>query len=298
MALSLLIYGLQIGCAYAILAIGYSMVYGIIGMINFAHGDFLMVGAYIAFFIFSSFVEIPGNVLIIVSVILLAMFFTGVLGISIERLAYKPLRDKPRFTSLITAIAMSVFLENFPAVIPAIGPYRKTFPCIIPTITFRIRENTQITLAQVIVTAVTFVLCIVMYLFVQKTTYGKQMRAVQQDKDVAAIMGIDVNATISLTFFIGAALAALAGCLYSSLYPMLSLTMGNTMGMKAFICAVFGGIGDIRGAMLGGILIGIIETVATYFNSEFAYGVSFIVLILVLLFRPQGILGEKLQEKV
>ena len=122
MALSLLIYGLQIGCAYAILAIGYSMVYGIIGMINFAHGDFLMVGAYIAFFIFSSFVEIPGNVLIIVSVILLAMFFTGVLGISIERLAYKPLRDKPRFTSLITAIAMSVFLENFPAVIPAIGP--------------------------------------------------------------------------------------------------------------------------------------------------------------------------------
>lgn len=298
MALSLLIYGLQVGCAYAMLAIGYSMVYGIIGMINFAHGDFLMVGAYVAFFIFSSFAEVPKAALIIISVIVIAMFCTGMLGVTIERLAYKPLRNKPRLTSLITAIAVSIFLENFPAVIPAIGPYRKTFPRIIPTKIFKITGNTQITLAQIIVTVVTLILCAAMYLFVQKTSYGKQMRAVQQDKDAASLMGIDVNATISLTFFIGASLAALAGCLYSCLYPMLSLTMGNTMGMKAFICAVFGGIGDIRGAMLGGILMGIIETVATYFNSEFAYGVSFIVLILVLLFRPQGILGEKLHEKV
>lgn len=298
MVVNLIIYGLQLGCAYALLAIGYSMVYGIIGMINFAHGDFLMVGAYVAFYLFGMFAEIPKNVLIICSVIIAAMFCTGMLGVTIERLAYKPLRSKPRLTSLITAIAMSIFLENFPAVIPAIGPYRKTFPSsIIPTVIFPFGQ-TQITLTQIIVTVVTFTLCTIMYLFVQKTSYGKQMRAVQQDKDAASLMGINVNSIVSLTFFIGAALAALAGCLYSCLYPMLSLTMGNAMGMKAFICAVFGGIGDIRGAMLGGIIMGIIETFATYFNSEFAYGVSFIVLILVLLLRPQGLLGQKLAEKV
>lgn len=297
MFLQLLVYGLQLGCAYALLAIGYSMVYGIIGMINFAHGDFLMVGAYVAFYIFSIFTEVPTSVLVIVGVIIAAMFCTGALGVTIERLAYKPLRNKARLTALITAIGMSIFLENFPRALPFIGPNAKSFPNIIPVKMYSI-GTLMITNVQMIMIGVTLALCAVMYLFVQKTTYGKQMRAVCQDKNAASLMGINVNGVISLTFFIGASLAALSGCLYSCLYPTITLTMGSTMGLKAFICAVFGGIGDIRGAMLGGLVMGIIEIFASYVNSEFAYGVSFIVLILVLIFRPEGILGHKTVEKV
>lgn len=297
MLLQLLIYGLQLGCAYALLAIGYSMVYGIIGMINFAHGDFMMVGAYVAFYIFSMFTEIPTNVLIVVGVLIIAMFCTGWLGVLIERVAYKPLRSKARLTALITAIGVSIFLENFPRALPFIGPNAKSFPTIFPVVVYQWGSVT-VTNIQLIMIIVTIVLCAGMYLFVQKTTYGKQMRAVCQDKNAASLMGINVNGVISLTFFIGAALAALSGCLYSCRYPTLTLTMGSTMGMKSFICAVFGGIGDIRGAMLGGIVMGIIEIFASYVNSEFAYGVSFIVLILILLFRPEGILGHKTIEKV
>ena len=297
MILQLLIYGLQLGCAYALLAIGYSMVYGIIGMINFAHGDFLMVGAYVAYYIFAAFTDIPTNILIIVGVIIIAMFCTGGLGVTIERIAYKPLRNKARLTALITAIGVSLFLENFPRALPFIGPNAKSFPSIIPVRIFQLGSLT-ITSVQLVMICVTLVLCLVMYLFVQKTSYGKQMRAVCQDKDASSLMGINVNGVISLTFFIGASLAALSGCLYSTLYPTITLTMGSTMGLKSFICAVFGGIGDIRGAMMGGLMMGIIEIYASYLNSEYAYGVSFIILILVLLLRPEGILGHKTIEKV
>ncbi len=297
MILQLLIYGLQLGCAYALLAIGYSMVYGIIGMINFAHGDFLMVGAYVAFYLFGIFTDVPTNMLVIIGVIIAAMFCTGGLGFVIERVAYKPLRNKARLTALITAIGMSLFLENFPRALPFIGPNAKSFPSIIPVKMFQI-GNLTVTSVQLVMIGVTLVLCLVMNFFVQRTTYGKQMRAVCQDKNAASLMGINVNGVISLTFFIGAALAALSGCLYSCLYPTITLTMGSTMGLKSFICAVFGGIGDIRGAMLGGLVMGIIEIYASYLNSEFAYGVSFIVLILVLLLRPEGILGHRTVEKV
>lgn len=297
MVLQFLVYGLQLGCAYALLAIGYSMVYGIIGMINFAHGDFLMIGAYIAFYIFSAFTEIPTGVLVIVGVIIAAMFCTGTIGVTIERLAYKPLRNKARLTALITAIGMSIFLENFPRALSFIGPNAKSFPNIIPVKMFNL-GGLMVTNVQIIMVTVTVVLCFAMDRFVQKTSYGKQMRAVCQDKNAAALMGINVNGVISLTFFIGAALAALSGCLYSCMYPTITLTMGSNMGMKSFICAVLGGIGDIRGAMLGGLVMGIIEIFASYANSEFAYGVSFIVLILVLIFRPEGILGHKTVEKV
>lgn len=297
MILQLLIYGLQLGCAYALLAIGYSMVYGIIGMINFAHRDFLMVGAYVAFYLFGIFTDVPTNMLVIIGVIIAAMFCTGGLGFVIERVAYKPLRNKARLTALITAIGMSLFLENFPRALPFIGPNAKSFPSIIPVKMFQI-GNLTVTSVQLVMIGVTLVLCLVMNFFVQRTTYGKQMRAVCQDKNAASLMGINVNGVISLTFFIGAALAALSGCLYSCLYPTITLTMGSTMGLKSFICAVFGGIGDIRGAMLGGLVMGIIEIYASYLNSEFAYGVSFIVLILVLLLRPEGILGHRTVEKV
>lgn len=297
MILQILVYGLQLGSTYALLALGYSMVYGIVGMINFAHGDLLMVGAYTAFFIFAAFKTTPTNMLIIVGVIILTAILVGALGALIEKVAYKPLRNKARLSALITAIGVSMFIENFPRALPFIGPNARSFPAIIPMKVLTV-GSINITTIQLVTVLTAVVLMIILSLFVNKTVYGKQMRAVQQNKDASSLMGINVNGIISLTFFLGAALAAISGILYASTYPTITLTMGSVLGMKAFICAVLGGIGEIKGAMLGGFVLGIAEMFANYINADFGYGISFIILILVLILRPQGLVGKETIEKV
>ena len=297
MILQILVYGLQLGSTYALLALGYSMVYGIVGMINFAHGDLLRVGAYTAFFIFAAFKTTPTNMLIIVGVIILTAILVGALGALIEKVAYKPLRNKARLSALITAIGVSMFIENFPRALPFIGPNARSFPAIIPMKVLTV-GSINITTIQLVTILTAVVLMIILSLFVNKTVYGKQMRAVQQNKDASSLMGINVNGIISLTFFLGAALAAISGILYASTYPTITLTMGSVLGMKAFICAVLGGIGEIKGAMLGGFVLGIAEMFANYINADFGYGISFIILILVLILRPQGLVGKETIEKV
>lgn len=296
MFLQLLVYGLQLGSVYALLAIGYTMVYGIVNMINFAHGDFLMVGAFVCYFLLSAFPELP-VLPVIIGVILVAAIISGLIGVATERIAYKPLRDKARLSALITAIGVSMFLENFPRALPFIGPDPRLFPTLFPLVTYKIGEA-QITSLQILMITISAVLMLGLHIFTTKTSPGKQMRAVAQDKDASYLMGINVNVIISLTFFIGASLAAVSGILYSNIYPMINVYMGSWLGTKSFICAVMGGIGDIRGAMLGGFLLGIIEILATYINADLGYGIAFVLLIFVLLFMPQGLIGKKTIEKV
>ena len=297
MIIQILVYGLQLGSTYALLALGYSMVYGIVGMINFAHGDLLMVGAYVAFFIFVAFETTPTNMVVIIGVIILTAIIVGALGALIEKIAYKPLRNKARLSALITAIGVSMFIENFPRALPFIGPNARSFPSIIPNKVLHVGPI-NVTTIQLVTIGTAIILMLALDLFVNRTIYGKQMRAVQQNKDASALMGINVNGIISLTFFIGAALAAVSGVVYASTYPTITLTMGSTLGMKAFICAVLGGIGDIRGAMLGGVVLGIAEMYANFINADFSYGISFIILILILILRPQGLIGKESVEKV
>ncbi len=300
--IQLLIYGLQLGSVYALLALGYTMVYGIVGMINFAHGDFLMLGALGTYFVTQFFIQQNGGSstlsLIIVSVIILiAMFATGLIGVGVEAIAYKPLRDKPRMTALITAVGVSMFLQNFPRALSFIGPNPRPFPQLFPVATFNL-GGIQITSTQIIMIALSIILMILLYLAVNHTRLGSQMRAVSMDKDAASLMGINVNTIISLTFFVGAALAAASGIFYASIYPQVEVYMGSWLGTKAFIAAVLGGIGDIRGAMLGGFIMGITEIFATAINSNLGYAVGFIILIVILLVKPAGIMGKFVIEKV
>ncbi|MEI3176199.1 MAG: branched-chain amino acid ABC transporter permease [Lachnospiraceae bacterium] len=288
---------IELGSTYALLALGYSMVYGIVGMINFAHGDLLMVGAYTAFFIFAAFKTTPTNMLIIVGVIILTAILVGALGALIEKVAYKPLRNKARLSALITAIGVSMLLKTFRVRFLLSDLMPEVFPAIIPMKVLTV-GSINITTIQLVTILTAVVLMIILSLFVNKTVYGKQMRAVQQNKDASSLMGINVNGIISLTFFLGAALAAISGILYASTYPTITLTMGSVLGMKAFICAVLGGIGEIKGAMLGGFVLGIAEMFANYINADFGYGISFIILILVLILRPQGLVGKETIEKV
>lgn len=300
--IQLLIYGLQLGSVYALLALGYTMVYGIVGMINFAHGDFLMLGALGTYFVTQFFIQQNGGSstlsLIIVSVIILiAMFATGLIGVGVEAIAYKPLRDKPRMTALITAVGVSMFLQNFPRALSFIGPNPRPFPQLFPVATFNL-GGIQITSTQIIMIALSIILMILLYLAANHTRLGSQMRAVSMDKDAASLMGINVNTIISLTFFVGAALAAASGIFYASIYPQVEVYMGSWLGTKAFIAAVLGGIGDIRGAMLGGFIMGITEIFATAINSNLGYAVGFIILIVILLVKPAGIMGKFVIEKV
>jgi branched-chain amino acid transport system permease protein len=286
------IYGVQLGVIYALIALGYTMVYGIINLINFAHGDFVMIGAFTAFFA----VNLAGVGFL--PAILAAMLFPALLSILIERLAYRPLRNKPRLSALITAIGVSIFLENFPRMIPFIGPNFRRFPELIPMRHFYLWGHASINTIQVTNIVASSVLLALLIFLVQYTKMGRAMRAVAYNKDAAALMGIDVNRIISVTFFIGAALAGAGGVLYSLTYPMIDVLMGVWLGTKAFIAAVFGGIGSIPGAVLGGLLMGIIEVFATAVYSELGYGSGFVVLILVLLFRPSGLLGKAPLDKV
>ena len=290
--LQYLINGVSIGSVYAIIALGYTMVYGIARMLNFAHGDVIMVGAYISFCV-TNYLGLPTVVSILV-----AMLVCTALGVLIEGLAYKPLRGAPSLSVLITAIGISYFLQNSAQLIWGSAP--KNFTSIVTFEPFNLFGGQLVITGEVLFTIGA---CIIIMLglttFTSKTKMGKAMRAVSEDRDAAQLMGINVNQTISTTFAIGSALAAIAGVLLCSTVPTLQPTTGSMPGIRAFTAAVFGGIGSIPGAMLGGILLGVIETFAkAYGASQFSDAIVFAVLILVLLIKPTGLLGKVVQEKV
>ena len=282
--------GLSLGSIYALIALGYTMVYGIAKMLNFAHGDIIMVGAYaVITAVFTC--GMPPLVAVLVSVVVCAL-----LGVTIEFLAYRPLRQAPPLSVLITAIGVSYLLQNLALLI--FGSEQLAFPSIIslPSITLGSVTIDGITLATLIVTAA---IMIVLTLFINKTRLGKAMRAVSEDKGAAELMGISVNRTITITFAIGSALAAVASIFYGAAYVYIKPTTGSMPGIKAFTAAVFGGIGSIPGAMLGGILLGLIEQLSkTYISTLWADAIVFGVLVLVLVVKPTGLLGKKISEKV
>ncbi|MEO0071682.1 MAG: branched-chain amino acid ABC transporter permease [candidate division WOR-3 bacterium] len=287
-----LINGLQLGFVYALIALGYTMVYGIVRLINFAHGDVFMVGAYLGFFSFASW-RLPFPLAILV-----AMVGCAFLGVFIERMAYKPLRNAARISALITAMGVSLFLEYFTSLKFVFGPYFRAFPRPFSVRTYDLAGVT-ISNIQIIVFGVAIILMIGLTLFVQKTKTGLAMRAVSFDKDTAALMGINVDNTISITFGIGAALAGAGGVLYGIAYPQIHPFMGIMPGLKAFVAAVLGGIGIIPGAMLGAVIMGVVEKLTeVYISSTLRDAVAFAILIIVLLIRPTGILGKKESEKV
>ena len=286
-----LINGLSLGSIYAIIALGYTMVYGIAKMLNFAHGDVIMVGAYIAF-CGMQYWGVP-----VIPAILIAMAVCTLLGITIEGLAYRPLRQATSLAVLITAIGMSYLLQNTALMIWGANP--KSFPTtFINNSSIRL-GSLNISVATVITILTSVVIMTALTLFTAKTKMGKAMRCVSEDRGAAELMGINVNRTISVTFAIGSALAAIAGVLLCSSYPILQPTTGSMPGIKAFTAAVFGGIGSIPGAMLGGILLGIIEIFGkAYISTELGDAIVFAVLIIVLLVKPAGLLGKPMREKV
>lgn len=286
-----LINGLNAGSIYALIALGYTMVYGIIKLINFAHGEVMMMGAYIAFYIAISLTGIPFPLIIII-----AMILAAILGILLEKLAYKPLRKAPRLSLLITAIGVSLFLQNFANVV--FGSEPKVMPKLITLPALIVGELTipAITYITIILSTI---MMIGLTLFVKHSKPGKAMRAVSEDRDASVLMGINVNRTISLTFAIGSSLGALGGILYSVAFTQVAPTMGTLPGLRAFVAAVLGGIGILPGAMLGGFIIGIAETFTkAYLSSAWADAIVYGILIIVLLVKPTGILGKNVKEKV
>ena len=284
--------GLSLGGIYAMIALGYTMVYGIAKMLNFAHGDIIMVGAYISFCV-TNYLGLPA----IVSV-LAAMVVCTLLGIVIEGLAYKPLRGTSSLAVLITAIGVSYFLQNAAQLIWTSNS--KNFTSVVTMAPIRLFDGKLLITGEVLLTVTVSVLVMIgLTLFTGKTRTGKAMRAVAEDRAAAQLMGINVNRTISMTFAIGSALAAIAGILMCSTIKTLMPTTGSMPGIRAFTAAVFGGIGSIPGAMIGGILLGIIETLSkAYISPQFSDAIVFSVLIVILLVKPAGLLGKQIQEKV
>ncbi len=287
-----LINGLSLGSVYAIIALGYTMVYGIAKMLNFAHGDVIMVGGYVCFCAVN-YLGLPTGVSV-----LLSIAACTVLGIIIERLAYKPLRNAPSLDVLITAIGVSYFLQN--AALLIWGSDTKSFPSVVSLPSVSLFGGQLVVSAITIVTVVSGVVVMVaLTLFTGKTRLGKAMRACSEDRGAATLMGINVNSTISLTFAIGSGLAAIAGVLMCSAYPTLVPTTGSLPGIKAFTAAVIGGIGSIPGAFLGGLVLGVIEIFAkAYVGTQLADAIVFAVLIVVLIVKPTGLLGKTVREKV
>ena len=291
--ISYLVNGLSLGSVYAIIALGYTMVYGIAKMLNFAHGDIIMVGAYIALLSMTQAGMPPA------AAVLAAVVVCTVLGVVIERVAYKPLRNaSSSLAVLITAIGVSYLLQNLALLIFGANP--QTFSSVITWKGITLAGGSlSISGVTIVTIAVCIVIMIALVAFVQKTKPGQAMRAVSEDKGAAQLMGINVNGTIALTFAIGSALAAIAGVLLCSAYPSLTPYTGAMPGIKAFVAAVFGGIGSIQGAFIGGLLLGIIEILGrAYISSQMADALVFAVLIIVLLVKPTGLLGKQIQEKV
>jgi len=285
-----LINGIRTGSIYALIALGYTMVYGIAKMINFAHGDVIMVGAY-SLYVFVVLCNLPPIIAILLTMIICAGF-----GVFMEKVAYKPLRKAPPLSVLITAIGVSFFLQNLALLIFKATPIPFATIIRVPSVSIAGINVSGIT---VVTLAVTMISMILLTLYINKTKGGRAMRAVSEDKDAAQLMGVDVNGTISRTFAIGSALAAVAGILYIAQYETLLPTMGALPGIKAFVAAVLGGIGSIPGAMLGGIILGVIESVSkAYISTQLADAIVFGLLVVVLLVKPSGLLGKKKIEKV
>ena len=285
-----LINGISLGSIYALIALGYTMIYGIIKLINFAHGDIYMVGAYIGFF------AVTQAHLSIVPALLISMVVTGILGMVVEKLAYKPLRHAPRISVLITAIGVSFFLEYTSMYF--VSPTPRTFPAVMDNVSFHLGMfviNGQ----QMLILGITLVLMVLLTYIVQRTKIGKAMRAASFDTETAQLMGIDSDRVISITFGIGSALAAAGGVLVGVYYNSIDPLMGIMPGLKAFVAAVLGGIGILPGAVAGGVILGVIEAlVSGFFSSTFRDAAAFAILILVLLFKPSGLFGKNTREKV
>jgi branched-chain amino acid transport system permease protein len=280
---------LQLGSIYALIALGYTMVYGILTMINFAHGDLFMVGAFFCF-IAAALLKLP-----FIPTLLFSMVGVGLLGVGIERLAYRPLRQAPRVSAIITALAVGILLET---VMLILYPYPLSVPVLLPNTTWTIGGVT-ISSLKIIIIAMAVLLMLLLDYIVRRTMVGMAMRAISWDKTIVPLMGVPINLVISLTFLIGTSLGAAAGVMYSQAFPVIDPYIGVLIGWKAFISAVVGGIGNIRGAMIGGFILGIVEImVVAFFPSTYRDFVSFSLLLLLLIFRPYGILGKPRPQKV
>jgi branched-chain amino acid transport system permease protein len=301
MLLQQLINGVTLGSIYALIALGYTLVYGILLLINFAHSEIFMMGAYFGVFalaLMAKFHIFGGSPALQVACAMgVSMVLTGILGMTVEFIAYRPLRNAPRLAPLISAIGVSIFHQNIKML--AVSPESRPFPETIPLHTIPIGGNASISTLQILIIATSIALMLLLNLFIRRTKLGKAMRATSQDSETARLMGINVNLVISITFFIGAALGGAAGVLNGMYYGSVKYNMGFIPGIKAFTAAVLGGIGDVRGAMLGGFMLGILESLAAgYISSAYKDVFAFIILILVLIFRPQGLLGKKAADKV
>jgi branched-chain amino acid transport system permease protein len=284
-----LLNALQLGSIYALIALGYTMVYGILTMINFAHGDLFMIGAFFCFLI-AVYLKLS-----FVPTLLLSILGVACLGVLIERLAYKPLRNAPRVSAIITALGVGLFLENFTL---ALSPYPQHIPALITNTTWNF-GSLSISSLQIIVIVLSLLLMFVLDFIVQRTKAGMAMRAISWDKSIVPLMGVPVNKIISLTFAIGTGLGGAAGVMYGLAYPVIDPYMGIMVGWKAFISAVVGGIGNVRGAMIGGFILGTVEImVAAFFPSTYRDFVAFSLLLILLIVRPYGILGKPHPQKV
>ena len=291
--------GLTIGSIYALIALGYTMVYGVMKLINFAHGDLFTIGAYLGLTLLTIFkiTSYFGTFFGLLSLAIMVCILIAIVGVCLEKIAYKPLRNAPRLSAVVSALGASIFLQN--AVMLIYGARVRVYPQnILPSYTFELL-NLHIPIVRVLIFATSLLLMIVLYLFIQKTKTGVAIRAVSIDQTASKLMGINVNKIIMIVFIIGPALGGAAGLMVGLYYGQVNFIMGWSYGLKAFIAAILGGIGNIPGAMLGGLMLGIIEALgAAYFSVAWKDAIAFFVLILILIFKPTGILGERTAEKI
>jgi branched-chain amino acid transport system permease protein len=300
MFLQQLVNGLTLGSVYALIALGYSMVYGILELINFAHGEIYMLGAYLGIIFFGFFTAIKLTAwnlpFALILTFILSIIFCSAYGFTIEKIAYKPLRNAPRLSPLISAIGVSIFLQNYMMLTQ--GATDKVFPHLFGIQGVQFLSVTM-TYLQIFIILISIILMIGLRFFVRKTRIGKAMRAVAQDKTMASLVGINIDTIISLTFIIGSGLAAVAGLMVAMYYGVVNYSIGYIAGIKAFTAAVLGGIGSIRGAMFGGIILGLVESLgSSYISSEYKDAYAFIILIIILLVKPGGLFGKAELEKV
>lgn len=301
MLLQQTINGLTLGSIYALIALGYTLVYGILRLINFAHSEVFMTGAYFGLFAINLFTGANmfggSPALQIAGAMLFSMLLTGLLGVVLDLVAYRPLRNAPRLVPLISALGASIFLQNLMMLL--VGAESKPYPDVVPVRVYKLGGSASLSSLQIIIVATSVFLMVALNVFIQRTKLGKAMRATSQDLETSRLMGIDVNSIISLTFFIGAALGGAAGVLNGMYYGSIKYNMGFIPGIKAFSAAVLGGIGNVPGAVLGGFLLGILESFgAGYISSVYKDVFALMILIVVLVFRPQGLLGRKSVDKL